>query len=160
MGNIAVVSGNIFDSKRQMIAVPVNLKGVMGAGLAKSASMKFPKLLEVYQDACKYQEIDVYRPVLVSNEMWIYYPNYTNEPEHRVICLFATKDDWRNDSDIEWIREGLKWLRYHYKTAGIQSMALPALGCGLGGLKWDDVYPVIEDILGEIDIPVDVYRPK
>ena len=153
MSNISIVTGDIFKTDRQMIAVPVNLKGTMGAGLAKAAKQKFPNLLEVYQDACRHSEIDVYRPVLVSNEAWEYADGY------RMICLFATKDDWRNDSELDYIREGLKWLRYHYDLAGVKSMALPSLGCGLGGLNFDDVLALIKEILGDIDIPVDVYRP-
>lgn len=160
MSNISIVTDDIFDSERHMIAIPVNLQGVMGAGLAKAAKFKFPKLFQVYKDACEYGDLDVYAPVLVSNDEWVFYPEDGSEPLIRMICLFATKDDWRKDSDIEWIREGLKYLRYHYKNAGVQSMALPALGCGLGGLQWDDVYSLIKEILGGIDIPVDVYPPK
>ena len=42
----------------------------------------------------------------------------------------------------------------------IKSVAIPAIGCGLGGLKWGDVYPVIEAILGNCEQKVLVYEPR
>ena len=44
---------------------------------------------------------------------------------------------------------------------GISSIALPPLGCGLGGLNWSDVKALIEEILGPIhDLDVFVYEPS
>ncbi len=39
---------------------------------------------------------------------------------------------------------------------GIQSIGMPALGCGNGGLDWSDVAPLIEKHLGPIP-GLDVY---
>lgn len=72
--------------------------------------------------------------------------------------IFPTKDHWRNPSRLEWIEAGLVDLQRY--APGFQSLAVPALGCGLGGLKWDDVKRLMEMYLSQIGIPVSVYPPR
>ena len=74
--------------------------------------------------------------------------------------LFATKRHWRNDSDLAGIEEGLRWVVANYETEGIKSIALPALGCGLGNLDWRDVGPVMCSQLAQLNIPVAIYLPR
>jgi O-acetyl-ADP-ribose deacetylase (regulator of RNase III) len=73
--------------------------------------------------------------------------------------LFATKKHWREDSDYAAIEEGMIWLFENYKKEGIKSLALPALGCGLGKLKWQDVGPMLCKYLKDFDITVQLYLP-
>jgi hypothetical protein len=73
--------------------------------------------------------------------------------------LFATKRHWRERADLGGIEEGLVWLRDNYRSEGIKSLALPALGCGLGWLDWRDVGPVMCKALSALDIPVWIYLP-
>ena len=80
--------------------------------------------------------------------------------EHRWFLLFATKDDWRRDSDLNGIRAGLQWIKDNYKKEAITGLALPALGCGNGNLDWQDVGPIICQELAELDITVEIYLPK
>ncbi len=54
---------------------------------------------------------------------------------------------------------GLDLLRDNYERWGIQSIAVPALGCGNGGLDWRDVGPLMCNYLSELDIPVEIYVP-
>ena len=58
------------------------------------------------------------------------------------------------------IRDGLAHLRRHYREWGIASLAMPALGCGVGGLDWKDVEPVLQEGLSDLDIPVELYAPR
>jgi O-acetyl-ADP-ribose deacetylase (regulator of RNase III) len=74
--------------------------------------------------------------------------------------MFATKRHWRDDSDLQGIDEGLQWLVENYKTEGIKSIALPALGCGLGNLSWKDVGPIMCRRLSALQIPVFIYLPR
>ncbi|MDM3856707.1 MAG: macro domain-containing protein [Aphanizomenon gracile PMC649.10] len=73
--------------------------------------------------------------------------------------LFPTKQHWKNNADIQGIEEGLKWIRDNYKQQGIKSLAMPALGCGLGNLQWQDVGPLMCKFLKELDIQVCIYLP-
>jgi O-acetyl-ADP-ribose deacetylase (regulator of RNase III) len=73
--------------------------------------------------------------------------------------LFPTKRHWRERADIVGIEEGLKWLLNNYKREGIKSLAVPALGCGLGRLEWRDVGPLMCRYLKTLDITVAIYLP-
>ena len=74
--------------------------------------------------------------------------------------IFATKNEWRRQSDLKGIEEGLKYLLANYKEWEIESLALPALGCGLGWLSWKNVGPMIAKYLSQMDIPVEIYLPR
>lgn len=52
-------------------------------------------------------------------------------------------------------------LRRVLRAEGIRSVALPKLGCGLGGLEWKEVRPLIDTILGDMDdVEVVVYEGR
>lgn len=67
---------------------------------------------------------------------------------------------WREPSDIKGIERGLQWLQEHDASEGIRSLAVPALGCGLGGLDWRDVGPLMCRYLAPLPIPVSIYLPR
>ena len=71
----------------------------------------------------------------------------------------SSKDHWRNKSTLAGIEQGLQWLQKTYKNQEIKSLAIPALGCGLGGLSWEDVGPLMCKYLISLDIPVALYLP-
>ena len=57
------------------------------------------------------------------------------------------------------VEAGLKAIRERYRAWGITSIAMPALGCGLGGLEWSQVRPLIETHLADLPIGIEVYEP-
>ena len=137
---ITYATGSIFDSSAQTLACLVNTVGVMGAGLALAFKRRYPKLLPAYRDACN-------NGLLRPGVPWVW---------HEVLC-FPTKRDWRDSSDIGDISQGLAWIeRNQHRFA---SLALPALGCGLGGLAWADVREYIERYLSDSELPVFVFSP-
>jgi len=73
--------------------------------------------------------------------------------------LFPTKRHWRERADIDGIEKGLQWLRDNYEKEEIKSLAIPALGCGLGRLDWRDVGPLMCKYLVTLKIPVWIYLP-
>ena len=62
---------------------------------------------------------------------------------------------------MEYVEKGLEYLAKNYDKLGIKSVAIPALGCGLGGLKWEEVKEKIISILSELDnnINIEIYEP-
>jgi O-acetyl-ADP-ribose deacetylase (regulator of RNase III) len=68
-------------------------------------------------------------------------------------------DHWRDPSHLEAIVEGLTWLRSHYHEWGIASLAVPALGCGHGGLRWEDVRLALVRELAPLAVPVLIFGP-
>lgn len=113
---------------------PVNTKGVMGKGIALEFKKRFPESYKVYRAACKRGEL---RPGIV-----LFVPGQKGEPN---ILHFPTKNHWRGRSQLEWIAAGLDCLRDHYTVWGLARIAMPQIGCGLGGLDWQDVRPLIEE---------------
>jgi O-acetyl-ADP-ribose deacetylase (regulator of RNase III) len=68
----------------------------------------------------------------------------------RWIINFPTKRHWRDTSRLEDVRSGLVDLIEHVQRHDIRSVAMPALGCGLGGLDWKDVRPLIIEACGRL----------
>ena len=157
-----VVDGDMFLSDLQTITVTVNLKGVMGAGIADRARRQFPDVYVRYEELLRRKTLRMGKPALYKRELPLDFglrPG-SSSGEHRWFLLFATKDDWRRDSDLNGIRAGLQWIKDNYKKEVITGLALPALGCGNGNLDWQDVGPIICQELAELDIPVEIYLPK
>lgn len=113
---------------------PVNCAGVMGKGLAQSFAKSHPKLAAHYQLACRDGMLRPGHPVLHD-----LYPDAIP----RYICSFPTKDHWRNPSRLSWISQGLSHLYRTMNELEILSVALPALGAGLGRLSWFQVESAI-----------------
>lgn len=141
---------DIFDSDCEVITNPVNCVGVMGGGLALAFKNKFPKMYLKYKEMCDNNEIRPGKVYLVEGD------------ERHKILLFPTKDHYKYLSRYKYITGGLRSLVRQYKDWGIRSVALPALGCGLGGLDWEDVNSAIEYELKDIihDISIEVYLPQ
>lgn len=78
----------------------------------------------------------------------------------RWIVNFPTKQHWRADSRMEWIEDGLQDLRRFLIEENVQSIAIPPLGAGNGGLNWPDVRAQIESALGDLqDVDILIYQP-
>lgn len=75
-----------------------------------------------------------------------------------MIC-FPTKDHWRQPSREEWIRDGLSALTGLATSLDLKSVAVPALGCGLGGLSWNVVRPMLEGWAKAVPFKVAIYTP-
>jgi len=164
--HISLVEGDMFFSAMQTLTVSVNVVGIMGKGLASRAKYQFPDVYVVYQDACRRKTLRMGTPYLYKREAYMD-EELADEPRtmagpnaNKWFLLFATKNHWRDDSDLEGIRKGVAWVRENYRKEGIKSLALPALGCGLGNLDWKDVGPIICGELVGVDVPVAVYLPR
>ena len=164
--NISLVDGDLFFSRLQTLTIPVNLQRVMGRGLALHTRQKFPDVYVAYQDACRSRHITEIKPYLykregsLDEELADFGADLTTPNAVKWFLLFATKRKWRENSRLEDIEGGLDWVQRNFKKQGIQSLAMPALGCGLGGLDWKDVGPLMCKYLHGIGIPVAIYLPR
>lgn len=150
---IRFVRGDIFESDCEALVNPVNCIGVMGAGLALQFKKRYPIYFEKYRAACRLGWVE---PRFV----WIYETGYCNNP--KLIVSFPTKIHWENPSHLHWINYGLKNLAWWIKWKSINSIAIPALGCGRGGLSWDSVKLSIQSVLQNVDnsVRILIYEPK
>jgi len=163
--NLYLVRGDMFFSKLQTLTISVNCVGVMGKGLASRAKYQFPRVYVSYEDLCKQKKLRLGRPHLFKQESSLD-RQLADEPstlENGVtetwFLLFPTKDNWRNKADIMGIKKGLEWVCNNYRIEGIKSLAVPALGCGLGWLDWSAVGPLLCRYLSTLDVHTWVYLP-
>ncbi|MDP9235976.1 MAG: DarT ssDNA thymidine ADP-ribosyltransferase family protein [Chloroflexota bacterium] len=164
--HLTLSDGDLFFSGMQTLTISVNTAGVMGKGLASTAKWRFPDVYVKYQDLCRRKILKMGKPVVVKRERSVE-EDLAEDPAsvngngaHETwFLLFATKDHWRNNADPVGIEQGLIWLRDHYRDEGISSLALPALGCGLGNLTWHQVGPMMCRYLEGMSIPSSIYLP-
>jgi O-acetyl-ADP-ribose deacetylase (regulator of RNase III) len=144
---ITYVSGNLFHSPAQVLVNTVNCVGVMGKGLALEFKQRYPEMFANYVACCERFEVKPGVPYLWEND------------EVQVLN-FPTKRHWCENSQLADIEAGLKYLAKNYSTMGIATIAMPPLGCGLGGLLWSQVEPLIEKYLSDLPLEVFVYEPR
>jgi O-acetyl-ADP-ribose deacetylase (regulator of RNase III) len=145
--NLTYATGNILDSSSQCLVNPVNTVGVMGKGLALDFKRAYPNMFDTYKRQCDKGAFKTGRIMF-----------YRMKDDDHIVCLFPTKEHWRNPSKLEYIEDGLKAFVKYYAEWEITSAAFPKLGCGLGGLDWEHhVRPLMERYLGDLPIPIEIY---
>lgn len=134
--NTIIIHGDIFGSDAEVLVNPINTVGVMGAGLAKEfARIYGSAYLKDYKIACE-------RRLVCASEGT---PHIWTDPESgKVIYGLATKEHWREPSQYVYVFNGLRYLGKFCEDHGHRSVAVPALGCGLGNLNFDPVLKLIE----------------
>ncbi|NCB03610.1 MAG: hypothetical protein EOM67_15875 [Spirochaetia bacterium] len=144
-------TGDLLAHDAQALVNAVNCVGVMGKGIALQFKKKFPQNFDSYVVACNKKEVN---PGIVH----IFQTNTLFNPQF--IINFPTKRDWKDSSRIEDITSGLDSLRNVIKKHHITSIAIPPLGCGMGGLNWDEVKILIIEYLGMLeDVEVILFEP-
>jgi O-acetyl-ADP-ribose deacetylase (regulator of RNase III) len=135
----------------EAIVNTVNCVGIMGKGIALQFKRKWPANFRAYEAACEAGQV-------VPGKMFIFDAGGLLRP--RYIINFPTKQHWRGDSKLEFVEQGLVDLVRQIKLLGIKSVAVPPLGCGNGGLDWEDVRPRIEAALAPLGgLQVKLFAP-
>lgn len=148
---IRYVQGNLLDAQAEALVNAVNTVGVMGKGIALAFKQRFELNYGLYAAACRAGEVQVGR-------MFVTETGELTDP--RWIVNFPTKQHWRQPAQLAWVTEGLADLHRFIRLNGVRSIAIPALGAGLGGLAWPDVRAAIEAALADLrEVQIDVYEP-
>lgn len=149
-------NGDMFESTAEAVVNTVNCVGVMGKGVALEFKNRWPENYKAYKVACLKKEI---RP----GKMFVHdNGDMFGTSQFRYLINFPTKQHWRAKSKIEFIEDGLKDFASVLNFYDIKSVALPPLGCGNGGLNWDDVRPLIESALANESLTrnIFIYGPR
>ena len=148
---IELTRGNILRADAEALVNTVNCAGFMGKGIALQFKKAYPTNFEAYRKACAAGEIQPGR-------MFVFELHSMLNPKY--VINFPTKRDWRANSRYEDIESGLHALVAEIKRLGLRTIAVPPLGCGLGGLDWSRVRPMIERFLApESELRVMLYEP-
>lgn len=116
----------------------------MGKGIAKAFKQREPKMFTAYKSICD-------QKLLEPGKLWLW------RGSEQWILNFPTKKHWRSPSRMEWVEAGLEKLANTYEAQGVTDVAFPKLGCGNGGLEWEEVKPLMERYLSGLSIPVFIH---
>lgn len=150
---IEITNGNLLTAPVEALVNTVNTEGVMGKGIALQFKQAFPEMYKAYELACKAGEVKLGHVHIFDLGGLVGGPRW--------IINFPTKGHWKARSRLGDIKTGLDDLVEHIKFLNIQSIAIPPLGCGYGGLNWEDVRPLIEAAFTEVpETAVKLFPPN
>ncbi len=149
---IELTKGNLLEAPAEALVNTVNTAGIMGKGIALQFKQAYPQMFRAYERDCKAGEVKLGKVQvfdlggLVGGPRWI--------------LNFPTKGHWRAGSRMADIETGLQDLVATIKRLHIRSIAVPPLGCGNGGLDWNEVRPRIESAFAALPgVRVLVFAP-
>lgn len=128
-------TGNLFDSTAKHLGHGVNCRGKMGAGIAKQFRLRFPSMYWDYKNACE-------RGLLQPGEDWAYYSELDKVWIHNI----ASQRETGPDAKYSWLFLGLSQAVRYVEMVNDDRLAIPEIGCGIGGLIWSDVKDVILEV--------------
>lgn len=151
------VEGDLFDPKWGFggIGHGVNLKGVMGAGIAKTVREKYPEVYEGYLLDLEGDPAFGIEPMRLGDS----FPHIVDSG--LVVFNMATQDEPGPNANYHAIFCALSELIQLAELLGVEHIGLPQIGAGIGGLEWRLVEPLIEihEKKFDGDITVVYYKP-
>lgn len=141
-GSVRYCSGSIVEDDADLLVNTVNCVSVMGKGVALEFKTRFPSIMTPYSEACRLK--------LLQPGESMFFPL----PDGRQWAAIATKNHWRQPSQLNWVRSGLNTLAAKARAAGIHSIAVPPAGCTNGGLNWAEVEPILLEALAGFDLRI------
>lgn len=148
---IREVEGDILTTNAKAIAHGVAPGDHFDTGLALQLREQWPALAKDFRHYCH-----DHHPKPGDAWTWV------NANGQRIVNLLtqepaATNHAHPGKAKIEHVNHALKALRKVVDHEKLESVAIPKLATGVGGLSWDDVKPLIEKHLGDAGIPVFIY---
>lgn len=138
------LSGNMFKTDLGVVGQGVNTQGLMGAGVAVEFRRRFPLMYEDYRDVCD-------QGLLVAGGLHHFFEDNTS------IYNIASQRLTGRDATLQRLRAGTVLALEKMDDRKEEGIALPRIGCGIGGLEWDDVRTILGDLADEYDTTVEVW---
>ncbi|MEA1848166.1 macro domain-containing protein [Chryseobacterium sp. MHB01] len=149
---IKTEKGDLLTANVTALVNTVNTVGVMGKGIALQFKEAFPNNTKKYIEACKNKEL------MPGKLLSVWDANL--QLGKKLIINFPTKVHWRHPSKYEYIEKGLISLRELIIKEKIDSIAIPPLGCGNGGLDWSVVKKMIFKSLEDLNTEIILFEPN
>jgi O-acetyl-ADP-ribose deacetylase (regulator of RNase III) len=148
---ITFKTGDIFTSDAEYLVNPTNFQGPMAGGLARAFAVRFHGIEREYCRICKSPK---FAPKIQSHDYMAIWRGLNNQ---RVVC-FPTMD-LGSQADLGRVKIGLAKLATYMAKQAPASIAIPKIGCGIGGLDWQDVRAEIVKAFDNIDgLTVEVWE--
>lgn len=138
--------GSLFDSTAEGIGHGVNTHGLMGAGIAKEFKRRWPDMFEEYAWRCQVGKLTA--------------GGCYAAPGFPVIFNIASQDRPGPHARLEWLISGTALAVRLARQAGIASIALPRIGCGIGGLDWADARAALVDVAALTEVDIEIWTPQ
>jgi O-acetyl-ADP-ribose deacetylase (regulator of RNase III) len=145
-----MINKNIIFAEETIIAHGCNCQGKMNSGVAKAIRNRWPSAYTAYLEQYKLGKL-----VLGSVNL-VQVP--ASQPKYVANCLTQLYYgyDAKPYASISAIQKCLEEVA-QFASSHKYSVALPPIGCGLGGLSWTDVGPMIEKIFTNRGVSYNVY---
>ena len=148
---IKEVEGDILLSKADVIVHGVAPNDDFKQGLALSLREQWPAMYKDFRHYCHSKHPK-------SGELWM----WQGVGGVRIMNLFTQEAAYDHGSrpgkaSIEHVNHALHALKQEVEKNGYKSLAVTRLATGVGGLKWEEVKPILDSQIGNLDLPVYVY---
>jgi len=158
-GNYSMIhetQGDILLTRAQFIAHGIAPQDHFDTGLALALRERWPSLVRDYRHSIRNKPLD-------AGDIWAW-AGVDADGSTRGIVNLLTQDMLHGGpggkpgkATLENVGRALKALAKFVRDEKVQSLALPRIATGVGGLEWSDVKPLVQQHLGGLGIPVVVY---
>ncbi len=135
------IFGNLWEVEADLRVISTNpivnrhAAAVMGRGCALEAKARVPDIEYHFAKLLKTHGNRVMRLARLSDGSGL--------------ASFPVKHHWKDEADPDLIRRSAKQLAALADKFGYERVVLPRPGCGNGRLCWDDIKPILADVLDD-----------
>ena len=133
--------GSLFSSSSELLCHGVNCKGIMGAGIAAQMKLRYPEMYKIYRQRC------FASPRPEPGEIQI----CADKHSKKFIGNLFTQKELGACARVEYVEQCIDELIKANEGGDcpglyLESVAFPRIGCGIGGLEWEEVKPVLHKL--------------
>lgn len=144
-------NGNMFDTTLDAVGHGANTFGLMGAGVAAQVRSRFPGGYSRYRQACRDGDLTPGGAQVLPPE----------ETGGRWLVNIASQDRPGRHARMHWIETGLRVALTTLADSGVRGLAIPEIGCGIGGLALKDLLPVLQKVAdAHPDVNLELWSPR
>ena len=139
---IHYVKGDVTTAPQQLIAHGCNCSGGFGSGVAGAIKRKYPAIREAYL-AHEPKELGTCQFIEHADRIWV-----------NAFTQYGYGYDGARYADLTAVGYCLAEIADYMEENGYETIAMPKIGCGLGGLNWDQVSVLVENLLEDYEVYV------
>lgn len=132
--------GDLLASELDIVAHGCNTLGLMGAGIAKQFKLQYPEMFKEYQKLCEKSQF-------LTGNCFVW-----TAPSGRIICNLGTQNYPGANATLKNIENSFREMFAKLSLKPGTKIGIPKIGCGFGGLKWNDVGQIVERLGNEFNV--------